>query len=225
MFKKILTGLFFFGLILYGCNEGGLSLKIRYDRIDGLEKGNRIIYSQKSIGTVEEITRSDRGFYLADIKIKKNFAHIATEHSKFFIIEDPQNSNKRAIEIVLVKEGGKLLKNGTIVEGSTKPGAYFSPFINRFKNSFENLKEQLNRFTDDLSKIPESNQFKNLEKELEDLTEKMKKSSETVRKKIQTELLPQLKEKMEKLKKQLHKFGRDKELQPLEDQLDKIKKI
>lgn len=225
MFKKILMAMLFFCLIFYGCNEKGLSLKIRYDRINGLEKSDRIIYAQKSIGMVEDITRSDRGFYLADITINKNFAHIATEHSKFFIIEDPQDSNKRAIEIILSKEGGKLLKNNSIVEGSTKSEGYFDTFINRFKNGFENLKKQFNRFAQDLSRIPESNQFKNLEKELEDLMETMKSSSETVRKKIKTELLPQLKEKMEKLKKKLHKFGRDKELQPLENQLDKINNI
>ena len=68
-----------------------------------------------------------------------------------------------------------------------------------FEKGLGNLKEQFERFFEDLGSIPETEDFKKLEKELERLAEEMKRSSKSVREKIQKELLPRLKEKIEKL--------------------------
>ena len=72
------------------------------------------------------VSYSVDGHYIVDLAIKKEFANAATEYSKFFIIEDPQNKAKKAIEMINTRRGGSPLRDGATVEGSTKSSAVFS---------------------------------------------------------------------------------------------------
>jgi hypothetical protein len=159
---------------------------------------------------------------MVDLAIKKDFANAATEYSKFFIIEDPQNKGKKAVEMIHVQRGGSPLKDGATVQGSTKSSAVLSRMEDDFEKGLEDLEEYFERFFEDLRGVPESQEFKKLEKELERLAEEMKRSGKSAQEKIQKELLPRLKQEIEKLRKQLRKFGRERELEPLETQIEKI---
>ena len=224
MLKKLLV-LLMLPLIFLACTESGLNLKIRYDQVQGLKQGDRVMFEENHIGMVEGVNYSDEGFYLVEIKIKKDFAKAATEHSRFFIITDSQDKSHKAVEMIQTRKGGALLQDNIIVNGSTRSSALFDQLIKGFERGFEDFEKQFEQFSEDLSEIPESEEFKRLENELKYLYEEMKRSGKEMQEKIQKELLPRLKEELEKLRERLQKDGREEELKPLEIELEKIKKI
>ena len=224
MDKRILI-LLLLALSFIGCKETGLNLKIRYDQIQGLKEGDRVIFEQNHIGQVVDIFYSEDGYYMVDVAIKKDFTNAITEHSKFFVTSDPLNNEKKAIEITQMPRGGTPLTDGATVIGSAKSSAQFNQMLDNFGKAFEDLKKQFEEFLDDLRKIPGSEEFKKLEKELDDLLEDIKKSGKEAREKIQKEVLPKLKRELEELRERLRKLGREEEIKPLEVQMEKIREM
>ncbi|QTA84635.1 hypothetical protein [Desulfonema magnum] len=222
MVKKILI-LTALSLLFLGC-EDGLRLKIRYDQIQGLKQGDRVFFENNHIGNVTDVVYTADGDYLASVAIRKDFANAATEHSKFYIITDPRDNEKKAIEINLSQKDGEPLQDGAVIDGSTRALAFFDQVLGKFDKGVETLKNGFDQFLEDLSGVPESEDFKALEKELDELAEDMKQSGKSVQEKIRKEVLPKLKEELDKLREELRKFGREKELDPLEDKIKKIKK-
>jgi len=223
--KKIILLLWVLSFVFLGCKEDVLNLKIRYDQIQGLQEGDRVIFQQNQIGAVKSVFYSEKGFYTVDTVIRKNVATTATEYSRFFILTDPQIEDRKAIEMIQTRKGGSILENNTTVEGSTATSAFFEHFFHGFLEGYEDLKKEFERFSKDLSNIPESEEFKKLEDELKRLKEDMKASGEEVKRKIQEELLPRIREEMEKLKERLRELGREDEMKPLEIEMENMKKI
>ncbi|MBW1742031.1 MAG: hypothetical protein JRJ47_01185 [Deltaproteobacteria bacterium] len=211
-------------VILWGCKDV-LKIKVRYDKIHGLEKGNRVVFEENQIGAVTGVSYTADGDYLADVAIKKSFANAATEDSKFFIIDDSKNEGKKAIEVTQTKTGGAPLKNGAIVEGSTKSSMLFGDLPEALEKGLEGFQEQLGEVFEGLSTIPESKEFKGLQEELESLGKQMSKSTGSAKEKLEKDVLPQLKEEIEKLREMMEQLGREKEVKPLEMQLKKMEKM
>jgi paraquat-inducible protein B len=224
MRKRILI-LLILPFVLLACKENSLNLKIRFNQVQGLKQGNRVIFGQNHIGTVNSLFYSDEGFFLVDIGIIKDFADAATEHSRFFIISDPQNKENKAVEMIQIRDGGTLLRNNATVEGSTETTVLFHQLYGGIENGLKDFEKQVEQFSKDLKSIPETEEFKKLENEFKRLAEEMKRSGQEVQQKIKEELLPKLKEEMEKLRKRLHELGREDEIKPLEIEMEKIKKI
>lgn len=224
MRKKILI-LLILPFVFWACKENFLTLKIRFNQVQGLKHGNRVIYNQNHIGTVKRISYSDEGFFIVEIAIKKDFAKTATEYSRFSVITDPQNHENKAVEMTQIQSGGKLLQNNDTVESSTETSILFQKIFRGIENGLKDLEKQFEQFSKDLKSIPGTEEFKNLEDEFKRLAEEMKRSGESVRQKIKEELLPKIKKEMEKLRKRLHEFGREDEMKPLEIEMEKIQKI
>jgi hypothetical protein len=220
MVKRVLIPLVLV-LVFFGCKEGPLDIKIRFDRIQGLKEGNRVVFEQNHIGEVTGVFYSADGYYVVDSAIARHFANAATEHSEFLIIVDPQNRGKKAIEMIQTQQGGLPLEDGVTVQGSTKSSAVLGQTREDFEKGLGNLKEQFEQFFEDLRMVPESEELKKLEDEMERLAEEMKRSGKSVQEKIQKDLLPRLKEELEELREQLQKFGREEEVKPLETQMEK----
>ena len=213
----------FFGFL--GCKESGLDVTIKYDQIQGLEEGDRVIFEQNHIGEVTRIFYSEDGYYTVDVEIRRAFANAGTEHSKFFITDDPKNKGRKAIEIIQARKGGLPLEDGARVKGSSKTSPVFTQTGESLEKKFEDIKKGFERLIEELSSLPESQEFKKLQRELERLAEEMKRSGESVREKVEQELLPRLKQEIEKLRERLQKFGREEEVEELETQLERIRQI
>ena len=97
-----------------------------------------------------------------------------------------------------------------IVDGSTKPSAFFEQMRNDFEKGIKELKDQIDKFSKDLGNVPESKEFKSLQEELKSLSEEIKEAGEAARKKIEKEILPRLKEEIKRLREMLRKL-REKE--------------
>jgi len=215
MSHKIMI-LFVVSLALLGCKEEPVQLTIKYSQIQGLQKGNRVLFDQKQIGWVTDVSREKGGEYLVDVVIANEFADILTEHSKFFITADKENTGKMAVEMTLDRKGGTVLADGSTLEGSTKPFPFLDQMLGNFEKGLEDLKAKFDKFTEDLGKIPDSEEFKRLEEELKKLTEALERSGKKAGEKIKKEVLPRLEEELEKLKEKLQKFRKKEEVKPLE---------
>jgi ABC-type transporter Mla subunit MlaD len=215
MSKKIVM-LLVVCLAFLACKEEGTRLKIKYAQIQGLEKGNRVLFEKSRIGRVAGVSYEKGGYYLVGVVIANESASALTEHSRFFIIADKGNTGKMAIEMILDRKGGAVLIDGATVEGSTKQSAFIDQMLGEFETGLEDLKKKFDKFTDDLGKIPESKEFERLEKELKKITEELKRSGREAAEKIQKEVLPRLEKELEKLKEKLRKFRKKEEVKPLE---------
>jgi len=218
MFKKILV-LLLLPLISLGCKADGLNLKIRYDQVHGLQKGDQVIFEQHPVGIVTGVSYRDNGDYLVSVVIKKDYTTVVTEHTRFFIADDLVRQGYKAVEVAQIRPGGSLLNNQATVEGSTRASVFFD----QMKDGFENLKKEFEQFSQELSMIPESEAFKKLENELKDLAEAIEQSGKAAREEIEQQWLPRFKQELEKLKERLRKLGREDELKPLEIELERIK--
>jgi paraquat-inducible protein B len=208
--------------LLLACDETGLNLKIRFDQIQGLQTGNRVIFETNHVGRVTRVFYAEEGHYMVDLIIKEDFANAATEDSRFYIVNDPQAGGRKAIEILQLRKGGAPLADGSMVEGSTRSAAAYRRILEDFDKQAGKLGKQLQQFFEDLSKLPESDEVKQLQKDLEELGREVEKAGKATRDKITNEIVPMLKEELEHLKKRLEKFGREKEVEPLEEQLEKL---
>ncbi len=212
-------------LAFLGCKEDLLNIKIRYDQIQGLEKGNHVIFESNHIGNVKDIFYSSEGKYIVDVVINKAFANALRDNSEFFIIDDPKSNDKKAIEIVTTRNDGVILKDGSTIDGSTKSND-LDQIDNKIYEGLESVRKGVEEFIESLGldRISESDEFKRLERELNDLAEQMKRSRKSIHDKIQKEVLPKIKKEIEKLRKRLQELGRDEELEPLETQVKKMMK-
>ena len=142
MFKKVLV-LLLLPVISIGCKADDLNLNIRYDQVHGLKKGDQVIFKQHPIGTVTGVSYRDNGDYLASIAIEKDSNAVATEHSRFFIADDPLRQGHKAVEVSQIRPGGLLLKNRATVEGSTRASVFFDQMKSGFEKGLDELKQKL----------------------------------------------------------------------------------
>ncbi|UCF93813.1 MAG: OmpH family outer membrane protein [Desulfobacterales bacterium] len=223
--RHLYAGLILFPLAFLACQEEGLHLKIRYDQVQGLEEGNRLIFDDNEAGAVTRVFYTEEGFFIVDVTIKKNFANAATEYARFYIIDDPLNKGQKALEMIQAQKGGTLLADGATVGGATRASAQFDQLLSDFERGIGSVQKQFEQFLSELGRLSESDELRQLEKELQALGQEMQRAGKAVQEKVQKEILPQLKKELESLKERLQKFGRQKEVEPLEEQLEKLKTI
>jgi len=132
-----------FVLILLACAGKDLRLKIRYNQIYGLDENSRVLFDQNQIGDVNRAFYQKDGRYIVQVKIKENFTNAATEHSRFFIIRDPQREGKKAVGVIQIRKGGNPLEDGSVVEGSSRSSVMFGEMWQQFEKELDNVKEHL----------------------------------------------------------------------------------
>lgn len=196
-------------LALLGCVDGDLTVTIRYDRIHGLAKGCRVLFEGQPIGDVDAITYSEDGLFDVTVVIPKEYASSVTEHSRFFITDDPAQEGRKALEMIHLQDGGKKMESGARITGTTRTEFFFGQMRRRFEKGLDQFTEEVDELTDKILKETGKPEFKELQKEFERLLEDMSRSGEAAREKIEKELLPELKEELDALKKKLEKLHED----------------
>ena len=224
MLKKLLV-LMIVSIIGLGCEAENLNLFIRFDHIDGLKSNNGVIFETNRIGKVDGVTYTKKGDYLVELTIHKAYTNSVTEHVRFFIVSDPQNSEQSVVEMTQILKGGKPLQNNSVLEGSSNFSAIIERLGKDLTKGMESFRKAFNDFSEELQKIPDNQAVKKLEDELSNLYDQMKQSGKEAREMIQNEILPRLEQELENLKKRFQKKGREDELKPLEIKMEEIKKI
>ena len=96
-------------IIGLGCEAENLNLFIRFDHIDGLKSNDSVIFETNRIGKVDEVTYTKKGDYLVELMIHKAYTNAATENVRFFIVSDPKNNGRSAVEMIQILKGGKTV--------------------------------------------------------------------------------------------------------------------
>jgi gas vesicle protein len=224
MLKKLLI-LMIVTIIGLGCEAENLNLAIKFNQINGLKANDGVIFEENQIGRVDNVTYTKEGDYLVDVMIYKTYMNAATEHARFFIVSDPQNSEQRVVEMIQILKGGKPLQNNSVLEGSSKSSAIIERLGKDMAKGMESFRKEFNEFSEELKNIPDSQAYKKLEDELNNLYDQMKQSGKDVKETIQKEILPRLEEELENLKKRFQEKGQGDELKPLEIKMEEIKNI
>jgi paraquat-inducible protein B len=218
MKKKTITAIFISlvlsAVIISGCQERVLGIKIKFDQIDGLKQGDRVILDQSDIGQVKSVFYTQEGAFIVNITVKDNFANAVTENSRFFIVDDPGNKGQKAIEITRIARGGIPLKNNAVVKGSARASAFIDKNLKDFDSEMKGLEKQFDEFCKDLKSLPASEEFKELKKEIERLFQEIAEQGKTVHSKLEKEVLLRLKQALEKLKENLRKLTKKDKKKP-----------
>ena len=223
--KLIYLALFIMAILEASCNPSRLDLNVRFDRVGGLTKGCAVIFDSKVIGRVSNLDYEKNENYIVKLSIRPEFSNTITEYSRFVIVADPADPQKKALEMCLLEKGGNLLENNTTIDGSDALLLYSEKIRKELEKGFDYLKKEYQRIIEDLQHLPEQEKFKILQQELQQLLEQIQNSSAAAREKLKQEVLPQLKKELDELRKTLRGLGREKELEPLEEQIREIRSI
>lgn len=190
-------------LSAWGFVDSDLDLKVRFDRIYGLQAGDPVWFEENRIGKVTSVSYERDGSYMVEMSIKSNFVNAATTFSEFFIVNDPQQQKNRAIEIVQSEPGGSVLEEGAVVKGTTSHALVLKRLTKDMEKGLDYLKGELEVLKEDIENIPETEEYRELKRELEEMVKDLRRACEESQKKIQEVFLPLLLRRLEALKEKL----------------------
>lgn len=198
-------------LLLAGCFDSSLTFQLRYNQLSGLKQGNPVYFENNKIGQVEKISYTEKGDYLVDVQIATEFKNSTTEDSKFFIGPNPVEQQSMAVIIEQEKPGGAILKKGSIVEGSVKPGLLegivrsitkqSGVTEDEMRDTMQQLKESLNAISQQLDA--------ELERTLEDLSARFQSFSEELQNVPDSEEVKKLEESIKQFRDEFNKAQKD----------------
>ena len=134
--------------------NSNLDFIIKFDSVDGLKKGGRVIYEKQPIGRVDEVVYTEQGIFLVNVSIKKEFADRATK-STLFVIDG--ETGEKFVKLILGDEPGIQLVEGETVKGSSQLEGVTREFKNKLSDSVSSFAESLNNVISDIDEEPIEN--------------------------------------------------------------------
>ena len=131
-------------------------------------------------------------------------------------IANPKNPTSKDLEMSASEKRGLYLPLTDFTHRPIEHTTFFNHVSESLDKVLRDLEKQLDKFSKELRKIPESQEFKRLEREWKQLLDKIKRAERQARDKIQKEILTRLRKELEKLREKLQKFRKKKEVKPLE---------
>ena len=221
MIRKILLSVLT-AVIVIGCGHGTRDFKIRFNDIQGLRKGDHVLFEDTVIGDVTGVEYTDSGKYLASVSIKKEFTSRATDTSKFYIDSESASGDRKAVRVIQTTEGGKLIAEGAVVDGQSKYAVVYDQIASQFRKNIDMLESQLNEFLNGLKGLSENEQIKQIEMQLDKILAELGNLSLEMKNKLQTEILPRIKQQIEDLRRRLEKSGNEGKLKYVDQKIEMI---
>jgi ABC-type transporter Mla subunit MlaD len=209
-------------LIIIGCGNTTHDFKIRFSDIQGLRKGDHVLFEDTVIGDVKDVVYTDSGEYLASVSVKKQFTSRATDASRFYIDSESESGDRKAIRVIQIKEGGNVIEEGAIVEGQSKYAVMYEQFADQFRKNIDMLESELNEFLKGLKDLSENEQIKQIEMQLDRILAELGNLSLEMKNKLQTEILPLIREQIEELRRRLEKTGQEGKLKYVDQKIEMI---
>lgn len=209
-------------ILFFGCTEATHDFNIRFNSINGLLKGSQVHFMDTVIGDVKNIEYTDSGSYLVDVSLKKEFAPTVTDLCKFYIDEDSSESAKKIIRVVRLEDGGNQIKEGDIVDGTSKYSVIYDQFSHQLSQKIYNFETEINDFFEELKDFSENEQINEIERQLDKILDDLGSMSLEMKNKLELEVLPYLREKIEELRKRLEKNGQEDKLQYVDQKIEII---
>ncbi len=220
--------LLFFALVWLSasaCHSGSIQINIRFDELLGLNQGSRVLFENKTAGTIETVHSNPNGTYSVRAEIDPAYRDAVTEYTQFRIVDDPAKTGRKAIQMVVLQTGGKKLPDGASVTGVSQEPDLGARVQQEMQEGFEYFKKQVDEFTRGLKRVPESEEYHRLKKSLGELADEISRAGKQTGKKLKEQWLPRIERELEELKKELREQGREDEAKPLQEEMDRIHKI
>ena len=212
-------------LLLFACRPQDIAITVRFERLSGLAANDRVLFENNAAGEVQAIRYNGNGSYAVAVRIDGGFANAVTEYARFEMHDDAGRPNRKAIVIVLTRQGGTPLADGAVVDGYSPPELFGERFNQDLREGFDAFKKQLESLADDFKQIPESDAFQDLKRSMGELADELSQTEKSVRRKLKNEWLPRIEQELEALRKRLEDSGRQDETEPLENELERIRRI
>lgn len=220
--------------LLSGCLDSSLTFKLRFDETSGLQQGRPLFFEQNKVGQVTHITYTEKGDYLVEVNIAKEFKNSVTVDSQFFIGPNPVTTKDMAIIIVQEKPGGAVLEQNSIIEGSVKTGLLEGLVRNFTQNSetaADEVSETVKQLTQSLTEVSKQLDTE-LEHALENLSGKIESFSRELQEVPDSEEVKELensikefKEGFDKAQKDVRDHIRNEVLPQLQKELDSLRQL
>lgn len=207
----------FLGISCVACVDGALNIAILLDSIDGLKKGDPIIWQGNEIGAVKNIGYLDTGKFKVEADIKDNFKKAVLENSEFYVSSHPSVADQKVIEMIIIGTGGKPVKNGTVFQGSTRISALIKKERVDLDGWMNDLSARLEKILDDIEKLRKDEEYQKLKRELDQLAKDLDESGKKMSDRLQNEVLPKIKEEMQKLKERLGAPEKKETVKPIQE--------
>ena len=204
---------------------GSLRLTVLYDSTAGLKQNDPVFWNEQKIGKVQSVKQNSQGRPEVQLQIKGAHREKVTDESRFLIQPDPQNRGQSFVKMVNLAEKGNPLSTGTVVEGSTPVSLQLEKAERGLKAWAEQLEQELKRWENELSQLPESEWYKKLEREMDYWLSELGQAGVETREYFREEVLPRLEESLREVRRWLRQLGREKEVETLEVKLDKLKRL
>jgi len=202
MLKNNITILLLFSFItLISCGLGNLTLTAQFNEIDTLATGDRILYRNTYIGDVEKIARTDEGHYLVELNIDSDHKKQLTVYSIFYIDNDPDRPNQKAVFTEQSHAGGMQLTDNSVVVGLDHP-PYLRHLLDNLKRNMEELASEL---AEKIGRVKESYEeqttelARQLEEALAEIEWKLRELEKTVQTAPDSDEAKELKRNLDKL--------------------------
>ncbi len=99
-----------------------MKFSVRYDSLGALRANAPVYWEDQQIGQIEKVVSTDAGDFLVEVAVDPQHKMYASENSRFFILDDPEDPYAKALIIKQSQAGGALLTAGSIVEGEQRQG-------------------------------------------------------------------------------------------------------
>ena len=186
-----------------GCTPKALELEIRFDRLEGLTAADTLIFEGNCIGKITRVYYSAQEDYRVQVRIEPDFRNAATDQARFFIVADPRQPQRKALEMIRTQAGGQLLADGTLVEGSVRPDRNLGVLWKDIEKGLSGLPDQAQELARRWRDIAQSEEALRLEAEIKRLIQAIQKSDQTVREKLRQEILPFVQQELQRLREEL----------------------
>ena len=207
------------------CRDSSIEINVRYDQVHGLTVDRRVVFQGRPTGVVESIEYTREGSYVVTLAIDKAFSDILTEHARFYIVDDPDTSDEKAVEIRNEASGGDRLASGSIVTGSHATVDLSEKLQKDIESGLQIFKEALDEIRRDIHEFPESKEYQDLKRSMEGLARELMQKERGVREKFKRKWLPRIQRELDDLRERLKQLDRENDMAPLEEQMEHLRSI
>jgi len=178
-------------------------LTLQFSEIRGLVQGNPVVFKEDPIGAVTKVTYTKTGGFDVQVAISESDRALITEYSRFFVTENPENPSEKAIRMVLIRDGGTPLEDGSAVKGSDRTSVIISRVTENLESVLGEIEEEVDRLLNRLDRLSRSDEYRELKRQLERLSRRIREAEKSGREKLEKEIIPELKREMKELQKRL----------------------
>lgn len=200
--------------LLAACQPDVLGINVNFDRWSGLTEGDRVLFEKNEAGRVRTIEYKSDGKHSVGLDVRRDFSHALTDHSLFYVIDDPLRSGSKAVDIRISRKGGVPLKDGATVDGVPPAGEMASQWREGLESALQQMERRLQEYGRNLEELPESDAYRHLKQTLREWAAEMEQTGKDAREEFEHRWLPRVRRQLEDLKKWLRDHGGRQERAP-----------